>query len=55
MPVTLEMMILQGRAVVRGSKEALIVVDMPFGTNEDLQGAGVSCRRAYFKGNRLGR
>jgi 3-methyl-2-oxobutanoate hydroxymethyltransferase len=33
-PVTLEMMILQGRAVMRGSKEALVVVDMPFGSYE---------------------
>ncbi|MGL5166483.1 MAG: 3-methyl-2-oxobutanoate hydroxymethyltransferase [Afipia sp.] len=34
LPVTLEMMILQGRAVMRGSKEALVVVDMPFGSYE---------------------
>ena len=33
-PVTLEMMILQGQAVMRGSKRALIVVDMPFGSYE---------------------
>ncbi|MBR0696084.1 3-methyl-2-oxobutanoate hydroxymethyltransferase [Bradyrhizobium lablabi] len=33
-PVTLDMMILQGRAVMRGSKQALVVVDMPFGTYE---------------------
>src|SRR6201989_1599709 len=33
-PVTLEMMILQGRAVMRGSAQALVVVDMPFGTYE---------------------
>ena len=33
-PVTLEMMILQGRAVMRGSQHALIVVDMPFGSYE---------------------
>jgi 3-methyl-2-oxobutanoate hydroxymethyltransferase len=31
-PVTLEMMILQGRAVMRGSQQALVVVDMPFGS-----------------------
>src|ERR1700716_2949216 len=29
-PVTLEMMILQGHAVMRGSQRALVVVDMPF-------------------------
>src|ERR1700681_1264933 len=33
-PVTLDMMILQGRAVMRGSAQALVVVDMPFGTYE---------------------
>ena len=33
-PVTLEMMILQGRAVMRGSSLALVVVDMPFGSYE---------------------
>jgi 3-methyl-2-oxobutanoate hydroxymethyltransferase len=33
-PVTLEMMILQGQAVMRGSERALVVVDMPFGSYE---------------------
>ena len=33
-PVTLEMMILQGHAVMRGSSHALVVVDMPFGSYE---------------------
>jgi len=33
-PVTLDMMILQGHAVMRGSRRALIVVDMPFGSYE---------------------
>src|SRR3974377_1605698 len=33
-PVTLEMMILQGHAVMRGSKHALVVVDLPFGSYE---------------------
>src|SRR3954463_864059 len=33
-PVTLDMMILQGHAVMRGSKRALVVIDMPFGTYE---------------------
>jgi len=32
--VTLEMMILHGQAVVRGSRRALVVVDMPFGAYE---------------------
>ena len=33
-PVTLDMMILQALAVMRGSKRALVVVDMPFGSYE---------------------
>src|SRR3954451_19201949 len=33
-PVTLDMMILQGHAVMRGSKRAMVVVDMPFGSYE---------------------
>lgn len=32
--VTLEMMILHGQAVVRGSRRALVAVDMPFGSYE---------------------
>src|SRR5678809_27446 len=32
--VTLDMMILHGAAVMRGSKRALVVVDMPFGSYE---------------------
>lgn len=31
---TMEMMILHGQAVMRGSKKAMVVVDMPFGTYE---------------------
>jgi 3-methyl-2-oxobutanoate hydroxymethyltransferase len=34
-PVPLDLMIMHGRAVVRGSKRALVVVDMPFGTYEE--------------------
>ncbi|MBV9550881.1 MAG: 3-methyl-2-oxobutanoate hydroxymethyltransferase [Alphaproteobacteria bacterium] len=33
--VTLEMMITHGKAVMRGSQRALVVVDMPFGTYEE--------------------
>jgi 3-methyl-2-oxobutanoate hydroxymethyltransferase len=35
LPVPLDLMIMHGRAVVRGSKHALIVVDMPFGSYEE--------------------
>ncbi len=34
-PVPLELMILHGQAVVRGSSRALVVVDMPFGSYEE--------------------
>jgi 3-methyl-2-oxobutanoate hydroxymethyltransferase len=45
-PVTLEMMILQGRAVMRGSQRALVVVDMPFGSYEaSKEQAFLSCAR----------
>jgi 3-methyl-2-oxobutanoate hydroxymethyltransferase len=37
--VTLEMMILHGQAVMRGSKKAMVVVDMPFGSYEGAQEA----------------
>lgn len=33
--VPLDLMIMHGRAVVRGSSKALVVVDMPFGTYEE--------------------
>ncbi len=35
LPVTLDMMIAHGAAVVRGSSRALVVVDMPFGSYEE--------------------
>jgi len=45
-PVTLEMMILQGQAVMRGSKRTLVVVDMPFGSYEaSKEQAFASCVR----------
>lgn len=34
-PVSLELMIMHGKAVVRGAKRALVVVDMPFGSYEE--------------------
>ncbi|MBU3030279.1 3-methyl-2-oxobutanoate hydroxymethyltransferase [Paracoccus marinaquae] len=33
--VTLEMMILHGQAVMRGSRQAMVVIDMPFGSYEE--------------------
>tara|TARA_R110000868_G_scaffold26347_2_gene101511 strand:+ start:3410 stop:4237 length:828 start_codon:yes stop_codon:yes gene_type:complete len=36
--VTLDMMILHGRAVMRGSRRALVAVDMPFGSYEKSPG-----------------
>jgi 3-methyl-2-oxobutanoate hydroxymethyltransferase len=45
-PVTLDMMILQGHAVMRGSQQALVVVDMPFGSYEQSkEQAFASCAR----------
>src|ERR1051325_5545987 len=45
-PVTLDMMILQGCAVMRGSKQSLVVVDMPFGSYEgSKEQAFASCAR----------
>ncbi len=35
LPVTLDMMIAHGGAVVRGSKTSLVVVDMPFGSYQE--------------------
>src|SRR3954464_15398844 len=35
LPVPLELMILHGRAVMRGAKRALVIVDMPFGSYEE--------------------
>lgn len=34
-PVTLEMMILHGQAVMRATRSALVVIDMPFGSYEE--------------------
>ncbi len=37
--VTLDMMIMHGQAVMRGSSKALVVVDLPFGSYEDSVGS----------------
>ena len=34
-PVTIDLMIMHGRAVVRGARRALVVIDMPFGSYEE--------------------
>jgi 3-methyl-2-oxobutanoate hydroxymethyltransferase len=39
LPVTLDMMILQALAVMRGSKRALVIVDLPFGSYEESPAA----------------
>ena len=46
-PVTLDMMILQGKAVMRGSSRALVVVDMPFGSYE------ASREQAFLSASRI--
>jgi len=44
--VTLEMMILHGQAVMRGSSRAMVVIDMPFGSYEGgLEQAYQNCAR----------
>ena len=47
LPVTLDMMIDHGAAVVRGAKRALVVVDMPFGTYQ------LSPQQAYTNAARI--
>ncbi len=42
LPVTVDMMILQGKAVMRGARHALVVIDLPFGSYEESPGGGVS-------------
>ncbi|WP_273759559.1 3-methyl-2-oxobutanoate hydroxymethyltransferase [Bartonella sp. ML70XJBT.G] len=47
LPVSLEMMILHGQAVMRGSQKALVVVDMPFGSYEE------SPEQAFLNASRI--
>ncbi len=35
LPVTVDMMVLQGKAVMRGAQRALVVIDLPFGSYEE--------------------
>ena len=48
-PVTLDMMILQGHAVMRGSRRALVVVDMPFGSYEASKEAAFASAARVMK------
>ncbi len=47
LPVTLEMMIAHGAAVVRGASQAAVVVDMPFGSYQ------ASCEQAFLSAARI--
>ncbi|EJF81927.1 3-methyl-2-oxobutanoate hydroxymethyltransferase [Bartonella doshiae] len=47
LPVNLDMMILHGQAVMRGSQKALVVVDMPFGSYEE------SKEQAFLSASRI--
>jgi 3-methyl-2-oxobutanoate hydroxymethyltransferase len=46
-PVTLDMMIAHGQAVVRGSKKTMVIIDMPFGSYEASQ------EQAFFSASRV--
>ncbi len=47
LPVTLDMMILHATAVLRGAKQSLVIVDMPFATYQ------ASCEQAYINAARV--
>ncbi|WP_455478482.1 3-methyl-2-oxobutanoate hydroxymethyltransferase [Bartonella sp. B10] len=47
LPVNVDMMVLHAQAVMRGSKRALVVVDMPFGSYEE------SKEQAFFNASRI--
>lgn len=46
-PVTLEMMIAHGQAVMRGSKKTMVIIDMPFGSYE------ASPEQAFLSASRI--
>ncbi len=54
-PVPLDLMIMHGRAVVRGARRALVVVDMPFGSYEESPSVAFRNCRARDEGDRLRR
>ena len=46
LPVTVDLMIQHGKAVVKGSRKALVVIDMPFGSYENsAEEAYTNCKR----------
>src|SRR5436305_5992495 len=47
LPVTVDMMIAHGAAVMRGSTQALVVVDLPFGSYQE------SCQQAFRSAARI--
>lgn len=49
LPVSLDMMILHGQAVMRGSKRALVVVDMPFGSYEESPEQAFPMHRVFLQ------
>jgi 3-methyl-2-oxobutanoate hydroxymethyltransferase len=53
-PVPLDLMIMHGAAVVRGSDHALIVVDMPFGSYEESPGIAFRNAARVMKGTGCG-
>jgi 3-methyl-2-oxobutanoate hydroxymethyltransferase len=54
LPVTMEMMILQGHAVMRGSQHSLVVVDMPFGSYEASKEQAFNSAARILKETRCG-
>ena len=52
LPVTLEMMIAHGAAVMRGAERACVIVDLPFGSYPGEPRAGLPQRRPGDGGNR---
>lgn len=46
---TMEMMILHGKAVMRGARNACVVVDMPAGSYEDSPGQALASARRLFE------
>ncbi|MDX2205680.1 MAG: 3-methyl-2-oxobutanoate hydroxymethyltransferase [Hyphomicrobiaceae bacterium] len=53
-PVPLELMIMHGRAVVRGARRALVVVDMPFGSYEESPSQAFHNAARVFKETQCG-